>query len=317
MSQAKQNMSQIFVSPRPPRSANMLPSELSSDATSDSDYESLPSASFAGSDYMSFTSTACNNGDESLLSASSAGSDYKSFPSTPRNDGDKSLPNASCDYDDKSPSHEMSPGSPSLTSRAHFFTSVFDESESSSHALEYVLNHVFFPANHPKESDSTPENHRTLTSAVLAAARDYNSHIDSVHKPCWLRLIKTLENLLVVSECTHRMSMVMVMMDCERDREEDSDVVESGMEESDWEEEVYEGHIISQLGEMKVGGMFRFVMFLASLLREDRCPCISFRQKYGYTSEAGSLRSVRSSHRRPSCCTQGSQVTSSVRYRNT
>ena len=238
----------------------MLSSELSPEATSDSDYESLPSASSAGSDYKSFPSTPCNNGDES-----------------------ESLPNALSDYDDKSPSREMSHDSPSLTACAHFFTSVFDESEFSSHVLEYVLDHVFFPVDHSKESDSTPENQHTLTSAVLAAARAYNSHIDPVHKPCWLRVIKTLEKLLVVSKYIH-----------------DPD---SPWGNLSWEREaVYKDHAISQLGEMKTGGRPRFIMFLASLLGVGRYPCISYKHAYGYISEAESRYSVRGSCCQGSCC---------------
>lgn len=244
----------------------MLSSEPSPDTTSDSDYESLPSASFTGSDYRSFPSTPCNNG----------------------------LANASSDYDDKSPSHEMSHGS----ACAHFFTSVFDGSESSSHALEYVLNHVFFPVSHSKESDSTPENRHALTSAVQAAVHAYNSHIDPVHKLCWLRVIKTLENLLVVSRYINDSDLPWDDLSRER-------------------EAVYKDHVISQLGEMRVGGRFRFVMFLASVLRVDRYPCISFGRTYGYISEAGSPYSVRSAHRREFCCTQASQLIPSARFRNT
>ena len=241
----------------------MLSSELSPDATPDSDYESVASASSAGFDYKPFPSTSCNNGDGSL-------------------------PNASSDYDDKSPSREMSHSSPSLAACPHFFTSVFDESESESYALKYVLDHVFFPFN-PKKSDSTSENQQTLTRAVLAAVHAYNSHMDPVHKPCWLRLIKTLENLLVISKYINDSDHINDLDPLWRNLSREREVVRKD-------------HTISQLGEMKTGGRFEFVMFLASLLRVNRYPCISFWRTYSCISEAGSLYSVRGSCCRRSCC---------------
>ena len=138
------------------------------------------------------------------------------------------------------------------------------------------------PVDHPKESDETPENQDTLTTAVLAAAHAYNSHIDPVHKPCWLRLIKMLESLLVISKYTNDLYLL-------------------ANPTTRWRSQPVYKDVISQLSGMRAGGRLRFVMFLASLLRVGRYPFISFRASFGYISEAGSPHTVGSAHC-PECC---------------
>lgn len=61
--------------------------------------------------------------------------------------------------------------------------------------LNYVVTHVFFPVEIPKESDYTIQNDLSLARAVCTAAHAYITHIDDSIKPQWHAITKALDNL--------------------------------------------------------------------------------------------------------------------------
>ena len=97
-------------------------------------------------------------------------------------------------------------------------TSTYEENRP---ALEYAVTHVFFPAERLWGNDYTPQNDHLLARAVCASAHAFSKMIDDTLEFQWNPIAKMLDNL----------------------------------QTSVLDEHLDEGRVISQLGEMRTGGM--------------------------------------------------------------
>ena len=88
-------------------------------------------------------------------------------------------------------------------------------------ALKYAVTHVFLPVQLPKDGDYTPQNDHLLARTVCASAHAFSKKIDDTLEFQWNPITKMLDNL----------------------------------QTSVLSEHLDEGRVISQLGEMRTGGM--------------------------------------------------------------
>ena len=83
------------------------------------------------------------------------------------------------------------------------FSSVFNDNnlfeggnQTRTSDLEFVINHVFFPANEPSDNQFRwHSDERLLAHTILAAAHAYYEYIDDSHKPQWHHIVQMLSDL--------------------------------------------------------------------------------------------------------------------------
>ena len=95
--------------------------------------------------------------------------------------------------------------------------------------LHYAVTHVFLPVQLPDHNDCTLENDLSPARAVCAVAHAYSAHV-SEQVP-WHRITKMLDNLQASTQS----------------------------------EQLDNGHVISQLREMRTGGTFAGYMWTHSI----------------------------------------------------